>query len=242
MTSREPNFATALRMVDLLLALDQRHYGWPVSEAAATLEVDPRTVKRYVRALGTRLVTEDGRPAVTIVHRGRQPCIVVTRPILRFEACVLDQAALYLGSCFVKAFLPGSSMEQGLEQLREEVARGAQQEPLAENRTAGHMSQKLAVNPGLSLDTPTQQVLSILMTALVCEQQLLLRQRTRKEIRIVEPLSLCFDGQHWELIVRNADDGQIVELELSSIEGVELGKRFVYPRDWKPPLPGAQPS
>ena len=235
MTSREPNFATALRMLDLLLALDQRHYGWPVAEAAEALEVDPRTIKRYVRALGTRLVMEDGRPAVRIVHHDRQPCIVVSRPILQFEAGLADQASLYLGRCFLQAFLPGSGLDSGLEELRKELAQGIHNEPLADDPTTGNMSQKLVVQPRVDEEGPSQQVLSTVMTALVSERQLRLEYYTGGPPELVDPLSLCLHGNLWELIVRQGNPGTIRTIKPGSIRQATLGNRFKYPADWKPP-------
>ncbi len=227
MTNRKPTFGTALRMIDLLLALDQRRYSWPVDEAAEELEVDPRTIKRYVEALGTRLVTEDGRPAVEIKHRGRQPCIVVNRPVLTLEPGVYDYAAMHLAKGVLEMFVPDSLMHESLERLTRDLAGAVQNHTPGRSGSIERIPQKFIVENLPGDETVDSEVLSDVVSALVLERRLEISLRScPDEAVLVEPLSLRINRQGLSLEMRRADcTGRAFMVALGDIVDARLRER-----------------
>lgn len=84
--SVDPTFAATARIWLFLRELYVRRAAWAVRDAAAELEVHPKTILRYVRFLAIVHTDGDGEPIVTLERRGRSPFVVLVQRILPFEA------------------------------------------------------------------------------------------------------------------------------------------------------------
>ena len=235
MSNRKPTFSAALRMIDLILELDQRRYDWPVRDAAEALEVDPKTIKRYVDALGKRLLTTDGQPAVVIRSIDRRPHICVQGPMLTLDSQTYDYVSVFLASRFLD-FLPKESvLLEGLEKMAEAMFGSIRENAPGRKGVLERFSQKFSVfHTGQHL-APDNEVLGDLISGLVLERKLNLRYGAWAEARLVEPLTLMVYKEGLYLIVRMGEGHKPYVLSVPLIHDIELtSERFTPPADWDP--------
>lgn len=235
MSNRKPTFSAALRMIDLILELDQRRYDWPVQEAARTLEVDPKTIKRYVDALGKRLITSDGQPAISIRAINRRPHICVNGPMLSLDSRTYDYVSVFLASRFLD-FLPKDSiLLDGLEKMAEAMFGSIRENAPARQGVLERFSQKFSVFHTGQHMAPDDEVLGDLISGLILEKKLSLRYGGWPEARLVDPLTLMVYKEGLYLIVRMGDGPKPYVLSVPLIREVELSQeRFTPPADWDP--------
>ena len=78
---QEPTYGTAIQVVMMLRMLDDAAGGaLPIRELAERLEVHPRTVKRYIDAIGAVVPGSEGQPLIERRRCGRTPYAVLNRP------------------------------------------------------------------------------------------------------------------------------------------------------------------
>lgn len=82
----DPTFAATARIWLLLRGMYVRQSAWKVQDAAAELEVHPKTVLRYVRFLSLVHTDGEGEPVVCLERRGKTPYVVMRIRQLPFEA------------------------------------------------------------------------------------------------------------------------------------------------------------
>lgn len=77
---QEPTYNTALQVVKMIQALEASREGeLEIAKLAEELEVHPRTVKRYVDAIGEAVANSEGQPVIQRVKRGRTPYAKLNR-------------------------------------------------------------------------------------------------------------------------------------------------------------------
>lgn len=82
----DPTFASTARIWLFLRGLYLRRAPWRVQDAAAELEVHPKTILRYVRFLAVVHTDGEGEPVVVLERRGKTPYVLTRVRLLPFEA------------------------------------------------------------------------------------------------------------------------------------------------------------
>lgn len=120
---QEPTYNTAIQVVQMLQLLGQRPDGRiKIAELAERLDVHPRTIKRYVEAIGGVITSEDNKPYVERVREGRTPYAKINRSAAQSLSITLyEYAALRLATVSMTASMPETF---GLlhEQISEKIA------------------------------------------------------------------------------------------------------------------------
>ncbi len=234
MSNRKPTFGSALRMIDLILELDRRRHGWPVRDAAELLEVDPKTVKRYIEALADRLSTPDGRPAVEITYIDRRPHIRVNGPILTLDHGIYDYVSLFLASRFLDFVPADSGLTDGLEKAAQALVGAIAENAPGKRKVIDRFAQKFSVFHTGQQRVTNDEALSYLISALVLEKTVHVRYRGWNGTKELEPLTLMVYKEGLYLIARKGEGQPAFVLSVPLIEDVELGRPFTPPDDWDP--------
>lgn len=120
---QEPTYNTAIQVVQMLRLLSERSDGRiKISELAERLDVHPRTIKRYVEAIGGVITSSDNKPYVERVRQGRTPYAKINRsPAQALSITLYEYAALRLATVSMTASMPETF---GLlhEQISEKIA------------------------------------------------------------------------------------------------------------------------
>src|SRR5690625_5660445 len=97
---QEPTYNTAIQVVQMLRLLEERPDGrMRVAELAERLDVHPRTIKRYIEAIGSVITSADNKPYIERVRQGRTPYAKVNRsPSQALSITLYEYAALRLRS------------------------------------------------------------------------------------------------------------------------------------------------
>lgn len=124
---QEPTYNTAIQVVTMLRILEETPGGeLEVSKLAERLEVHPRTVKRYIEAIGGVLDGSGNKPYVERIRKGRSPFAKLNRPASQtMSLTLLNYAAVRLATASLTAVDP-----EGFGLLHEDVS-GAVHDELA---------------------------------------------------------------------------------------------------------------
>ena len=116
---QEPTYNTAIQVVTMLRILEETPGGeMEVSKLAEILEVHPRTVKRYIEAIGGVLDGSGNRPYVERIRKGRSPYAKLNRPASQtMSLTLLNYAAVRLATASLTAVDP-----EGFGLLHEDVS------------------------------------------------------------------------------------------------------------------------
>lgn len=116
---QEPTYNTAIQVVTMLRILEETPGGeLEVSKLSEILEVHPRTVKRYIEAIGGVLDGSGNRPYVERVRKGRTPFAKINRPASQtMSLTLLNYAAVRLATSSLSAVDP-----EGFGLLHEDVS------------------------------------------------------------------------------------------------------------------------
>jgi predicted DNA-binding transcriptional regulator YafY len=229
MSNRKAHFASALRIFDLVLYLHRRRTSCTVKQAAEHLEVHAKTVLRYVAALQSRLVDDDGRPLISVEHRGRTPHVVVTGPLFGSDAHVFDYASLFLAMRMLD-FADGQ-LQEGLARVAAGVAPRIQRQDLL-----AKFSRKFFVYHSGPHTEPDREVMAEILSGLVNERRLAVRYHSWPKAKTVEPMALAIYKEGLYLIARMPGKPNFFTLAVPSIEAVEYlpREKFRMPAHWSP--------
>lgn len=231
MSTREVTFDTALRMIDLALHLDQRRSEWAVKDAAETLEVHPKTIRRYVDALGTRLVDDRGTPRLGITYRGKSPYIAVHGPLLSVTPEIFDYASLFFATKLLE-FAPKGQLRDALVRISDGLKSHI---PSQRHAVIDRFAKKFSVfHAGIHKPADEEQLGDIL-SGLVNERRLAIRYKNWATAKTLEPLTLAAYHEGLYLIVRKPGGVPFV-LSVPLIREVTYlsRERFEPPADWSP--------
>lgn len=105
---QEPTYNTAIQVVQMIRLLEERKDGQlKVSDLAERLDVHPRTVKRYIEAIGSVITSDDNKPYIERVRRGRTPYAKLNRAVAdNMSVTLLEYAALRLATVSMNASMP----------------------------------------------------------------------------------------------------------------------------------------
>ncbi len=105
---QEPTYNTAIQVVQMIRLLEGRPDGMmKIADMADFLEVHPRTVKRYIEAIGSVVTSATNQPYLERVRKGRTPYAKINR--LESDALsitLMEYAALRLATETLDASLP----------------------------------------------------------------------------------------------------------------------------------------
>lgn len=130
---QEPTYNTAIQVVQMIRLLEGRADGqMKVSELAERLDVHPRTIKRYIEAIGAVITSEDNKPFVERVRKGRTPYAQLNRtPSDALSITLYEYAALRLATVSMSASMPdtfGLLHEGVADQLAPRITKEAAQQ------------------------------------------------------------------------------------------------------------------
>lgn len=130
---QEPTYNTAIQVVQMLRLLEERPDGrMKVAELAERLDVHPRTIKRYIEAIGSVITSADNKPYIERVRQGRTPYAKVNRsPSQALSITLYEYAALRLATASMSASMPdtfGMLHEAASEKLAKNIAEDVAQE------------------------------------------------------------------------------------------------------------------
>lgn len=74
-SSNQPLFGSAMRILQFRREALGRRTLWPLREAAEALEMSTKSIKRYIQFLGLTDTDGEGRPLIEIVHVNGRPHI-----------------------------------------------------------------------------------------------------------------------------------------------------------------------
>lgn len=129
---QEPTYNTAIQVVQMLRLLEERPDGrMRVAELAERLDVHPRTIKRYIEAIGSVITSADNKPYIERVRDGRTPYAKVNRsPSQALSITLYEYAALRLATVSMSASMPDTfgllhetASEKVAEIISEDVAK-----------------------------------------------------------------------------------------------------------------------
>lgn len=126
---QEPTYNTAIQVVLMLRYLEETPEGeMEVSKLAEKLEVHPRTVKRYIEAIGGALDGGGDTPYIERIRKGRTPYAKINRPVTQtMSFTLMNYAALRLATASLKSVDPdsfGMLHEEAADQVRDTQKRG----------------------------------------------------------------------------------------------------------------------
>lgn len=107
---QEPTYNTAIQVVQMLRLLEDCPKGrMEVSKLAEELNVHPRTIKRYIEAIGGVITGARNKPYVERVRVGRTPYAQVNRPDTQtMSITLMEYAALRLATSSMNSLAPES--------------------------------------------------------------------------------------------------------------------------------------
>lgn len=230
--SSDATFETALRMIDLALLLDQRRTDWAVKDAAAHLEVHPKTIRRYVDALATRLIDDAGKPLLGIRYQGKSPYITLRGPLLSVTPEIYDYASLFLATRLLD-FAPKGQLRDGLSRLSEGLKSAI---PANRHAVIARFAKKFSVFHAGIHRPADGELIGEILSGLVNERRLAIRYKNWPKAKTVEPLTLAVYREGLYLIVRMPGKPNPFMLAVPLIKSVEyLSKeKFTPPDDFSP--------
>lgn len=106
--NQEPTYNTAIQVVQLIRLLEDRPDGrMEISRLAEELDVHPRTIKRYVEAIGEVITGADQKPYLERVREGRTPFAKINRPAAQtMSITLMEYAALRLATSSLNQLAP----------------------------------------------------------------------------------------------------------------------------------------
>ncbi len=78
---QNPLYETTLRILVFRKLALERRTPWPLREAAAQMELHPRTLKRYITMLSLIDHDHEGHPLIQLEHTARGVCIVIRQVV-----------------------------------------------------------------------------------------------------------------------------------------------------------------
>src|SRR5690625_7383218 len=105
---QEPTYNTAIQVVQMLRLLEERPDGrMRVAELAERLDVHPRTIKRYIEAIGSVITSADNKSYIERVRQGGTPYAKVNRsPSHAVSITLYEYAPLRLLTASMTASVP----------------------------------------------------------------------------------------------------------------------------------------
>ncbi len=118
MSNRKPNYLAGFRLRDFQSELFRRRSDWPLAEAAAKFNVQIRTIRNWVKAVGLQFPSENGGPGVDIIRQGERSVIRVKSAPLDVSPQLLDHAVLSMAGRLL-GFGDGTALDDSMRRLQQ---------------------------------------------------------------------------------------------------------------------------